>query len=110
KYLILVCLAGLFHKSAFIALLFYFVARVDFNIKKLLILIFMSPVLSNITNAIIMKYFPRYATYTQDTQVQEGTKAIFLFLFLSFILLVLKKKIMFNNTTIIFYNLYFFGV
>ncbi|WP_341480441.1 EpsG family protein [Clostridium cibarium] len=111
KYLIFVVLASMFHKTALIAIVFYFVYNLNLKISKLVVLLTLLPVLSILFNKAIIRYFPRYMVYTQLTSIQEGTKAIIVLIILAIVLLIFRKKIICGDTVVNgYYNIFFTGL
>lgn len=111
RYLILVLIAALFHKSAIIAFVFYFARYIKIGTLKLLVIFAIMPYLANILNRFVLKYFPMYAVYTEETTIQEGTKAIYFFLIIALIALLLRKKITINDEVVTIYlNIFFIGI
>lgn len=111
KYCLIVVLAGMFHKSALIAVPFYFAYNINLSLPKLTIILASSPVLGTVFNKLVIKYAPRYAVYTQHTTIQEGTKAIWAFILLGMIALVLKEEMTAKDRIAnAYYNIYFMGL
>ncbi|WP_143315064.1 EpsG family protein [Clostridium sp. HBUAS56017] len=111
KYLILVVCASMFHKSALISIVFYFIFNLNLKTPKLITILALLPIFSVGLSNIVIKYLPIYGVYTQNTSIQEGTKAIIIFIILAIILLIFRKKIIAANTIVNgYYNIYFVGV
>lgn len=111
KYLIMVIFASMFHKSAMIALIFYFANKIKFKNFKLLLFLISLPIIGNFINDFVIRYLPKYAVYTQETTIQEGTKAIIIFIIIGIIAMMLNKKITDNDRIAnLYYNIYFMGL
>lgn len=111
KYLFLVVLASLFHKSALIALIFYFVRYIKLDSFKLFLILITTPFIGGVVNSIVVNFLPKYKFYTQVTQNQEGTKAIIFFVALAFISIMLMDKITKNDEVAkIYLNSFILGV
>ena len=111
KYIILVLLASLFHKSAIIALAFYFVRYMKLGTVKIAIILVSLPFIGTFLNSFVLKYLPKYAIYTETSNIQEGTKAIFFFLIVAFLALLLRKKITLQDEiATMYFNLFFIGI
>ncbi|MCR1849917.1 EpsG family protein [Paeniclostridium sordellii] len=104
KYLLIVIIASLFHKSATIAIIFYFVKNIKFSRKKLIIILILLPFVGNILNTIVFKFMPKYAVYTNESSIQEGTKAIFIFMLIEVFICIFKEKLTNLNKEINLYN------
>ncbi len=110
-YCLIVLLAGMFHKSAFITLVFYFLYDMKFSASKLAIILALSPILSTVINRLVIKHLPRYAPYAQATNRQEGTKSILVFIVVGIIALILKERITARDRVAnAYYNIYFMGL
>lgn len=99
KFILFIILATLFHYSAIVGLLFYFIYHyLDFFFKFRLWLVFFICAISKFILLAVVSYYPRYASYgVGDTANSIG---IFLFSFYLFIFLLLgvagkyvKKKV-----------------
>lgn len=111
KYLCLILLASLFHKSAILAAVFYFARYIKLGTAKLVPILLLIPVLGSLINNLVIKYFPKYAVYTETTNIQEGTKAIIFFIMIAFLALILRKKITYNDEkATIYFNIFFMGI
>lgn len=111
RYVTAIVLASMFHKSAIIAISFYFLKHIKFKRYKLVITLGMLPFLSNLINSIVIDYFPRYSAYTAFTDGQEGTKAILIFISIGVLSLILRDKIVKDSVaTNIYYNLFYIGL
>lgn len=111
RYVITILIASMFHKSAIISIIFYFLKDIKFKTYKLVLILIMLPVISTLINNVVVMFFPRYAGYTEFTTGQEGTKAIVVFLAIGVISLLLRKKITKNDYTAnIYYNLFYVGL
>ncbi|WP_097014276.1 EpsG family protein [Anaerocolumna aminovalerica] len=110
-YLITIVIASLFHRSALIALAFYFLKDIKLKTNKLIFILALLPIFSNLINIAVVKFLPRYSVYTKATTVQEGTKAILVFIFIGVISLLFREKIIKNDPNAnIYYNLFYVGL
>ena len=104
-------IAGFFHKSAFLAIIFYFAPSFKLKTSHIVITLLSLPIISNAFNSLVVRYIPRYTVYTQMMTVQQGTKAIFIFIVLGIVALVLRKKIIKDDKVAeIYYNIFFMGL
>ncbi|RAZ79594.1 hypothetical protein DP120_08295 [Planococcus halotolerans] len=111
RYLIAVAFAGMFHASAFIAIAFYFIRNVKLDILKLVVVLFSLPFVGKVVNSFVVAYLPTYAPYTEAAGGQEGTKAIFVLLFIGVVALFLRDKILENDRIAnMYFNFYFVGL
>lgn len=111
KYFIVILIASMFHMSALVALSFYFVRNIKIENKKLVAFLISMPFVSNIINYFVLVYLPQYAVYTRTTNVQEGTKAIIIFILIGISSLMLRKKIKKGDKAAeIYFNIYFLGL
>lgn len=112
KYTITVIIASLFHKSAIVAIILYFAAHhIKMKTSKLIMVLALLPLLSNLFQRLIMQYFPRYGIYFNPTDIQEGTKAIVIFVIIGVISLIFRTKIIKNdNAASLYFNIYFIGL
>jgi len=111
RFVVTILIATMFHKSALIALVFYFLKDIKLKTYKLALILALLPLVSTLMNNVIIRFFPRYAVYTQYATVQEGTKAIFVFLVIGLVSLLLRNKITKNDYIAnIYYNLFYVGL
>lgn len=112
KYTVTVIIASLFHKSAIVAILLYFAAHyIKMKTSKLTIILALLPFFSNLFQKLVIQYFPRYSIYFNPTDIQEGTKAIVVFVIIGIVSLIFRKKIVKNdNAANLYFNIYFVGV
>lgn len=111
KYAIVVFVASLFHKSALIAILLYFISTVKLKVSRLIILLFLLPVIGVFLNFLVLNYLPRYAIYTEKTNIQEGTKAIIVFVIITILSVTLKDRIIKDDPIASAYlNCFLFGI
>lgn len=111
KYVMVILLASLFHKSALIAGVFYAARYIKLGSAKVLGIFVSLPILAEITNNLVVKYLPQYAIYTEATQIQEGTKAIIFLVVIALLGLFLRKRIIHHDeTATIYLNIYFLGI
>ncbi|UDM73875.1 EpsG family protein [Vagococcus fluvialis] len=92
KFILLVVVAALFHKSAIIGMLFIIIPFINKVRINNLWFIFSIPLIRFLAFAITTKKFPEYLVYFERSSNQEGTKAIIVFI-LIFILLVFCNSI-----------------
>ncbi len=111
KYILVVIIASLFHKTAIIAIIFYFLRNVHLNKFVSILTLITLPLLSNLIIKIIIRYMPRYVTYTSMTSIQEGTKAIYILLIIWLGAFIFKEKRIAQNSTFnMYYNIFFIGL
>ncbi|WP_033543330.1 EpsG family protein [Planococcus sp. CAU13] len=111
RYVLAVGLAGMFHASAFIAIAFYFIRNVRLDIMKLVIVLVSLPFVSGIINLLVVRYLPKYATYTEATSAQEGTKAVYVLVLIGIVALFLRDRILENDRIAnMYFNFYFVGL
>ncbi len=112
KYILIVILAGMFHKSAFAAILLYFIAHyVKINSFRLVIICLIMPIFSNLFERFVYNFFPRYSIYFRETSIQEGTKAIYVFIVIAIVAILFRKKIREEDITAsLYYNIFFAGL
>ncbi len=110
-YLITVLIASFIHKSAFFALPLYFLQFFKFKNIYLFIILVSANILREIFNNLISVYIPQYIGYTESTLVQEGTKAIWLFIFFGLIGMYFKNKYFKDNKLHdLYFNIYIYGL
>lgn len=110
KYLIAVIIATLFHTSAIIALIFYFLK--DIRIKpyhQMLALIF-APLVRILIEFMVYTFVPRFSGYLEAVDHHVGTRAIYFFVIIQIISVLFYKYLEKSNFDNISYNIYFFGV
>lgn len=111
RYFISIIIASLFHKTALLALIFYFAGRIRLKNHVYIVVMSILPIISNIAKLIIDKYLPRYSIYLLPTTTQEGTKAVYVLVFIALLLLIFKDKIIIKRNNINnYFNIYFIGV
>lgn len=111
KYFIIVLIASLFHKSAVISIIFYFIKNVNLSRKKIILLLIFLPSIGKLINKYIYIYMPRYAEYTNATSIQEGTKAILVFIVIEIFIVLFKERLIKRNNEInLYHNIYFMGL
>ncbi|MGI6382026.1 MAG: EpsG family protein [Tissierellaceae bacterium] len=112
KYLLIVIIAGMLHKSAFAAIILYFVAHyIELKNSKLVAIYLALPIFSNLFEKFILNYFPRYSIYFRETSLQEGTKAIYVFIVIAIVAILFRKKIIEDDITAsLYYNIFFAGL
>jgi len=78
---------------------------------KIAIILVLLPFVGTFINTFVLNYLPKYAIYTETTNIQEGTKAIFFFLIIAFLALLLRKKVTSQDEiATIYFNLFFIGI
>lgn len=110
KYIITVIVASFFHKTALIAMVFYFVKDVKWKISNFLILLLTLPLISLIIKYLITTFVPNYSIYLDSRQTQEGTKAIFVFIFITLVFFMFHKYLVNNKNLIVYFNIFFMGL
>ena len=105
----------MFHKSALIALVFPVFIYIKPSMLLWVLALSAAPFMGDFANVILGEvidvYMPKYSLYLSDTDKQEGTKAIYVFLAVALAITIFKKKVGGVNTrTELFYNIYMFGV
>lgn len=114
-YFAIVIIASLFHKSALFAL--FFPLFLYFKPSKTLWIILLSaaPFLGNLGTSILMQYIPiylpKYTDYVNDTDSQQGTKAIVILIVSAIIFILFHKKSNYTDDSYEnFYHIFIFGV
>lgn len=116
SYCIIILIASMFHKSAIFALIFPLFLYIQPSKSLWLILITIAPFMGELIISPLSKYIaiylPFYSTYTKDTNVEEGTKAIILLVIFGilFTLFHRKPKSDLEDKYNVFYHIYMFGV
>lgn len=111
KYLLTVIIASLFHKSAIIAISFYFLRNIKLRRSTYFLVLMLAPLLSNILNQIVINYFPKYSGYTRLTNSQAGTKAIIFLIFIGIISIIFKERMISKSSVFrMYYNIFFTGL
>lgn len=110
KYIIVVLVAAMFHKSALMAILFYFIKDIKIKTSKIIILLISLPICSKIVAFLIEKILPKYSGYLSKTTTQEGTKAIFVFLIITLACILFQKRLLRNKRVEIFFNNFLVGI
>lgn len=111
RYFITIIIASLFHKTALLALIFYFAGKIKFKSHVYVIAMGILPIISHIAKLIIERYIPRYSIYLAPAKTQEGTKAIYVLVFVALLLLAFKDRITKKRHNINnYFNIYFIGV
>ena len=106
-----VLVAALFHKSALVALPFYFLRDIHLNRLFTATLLVVLPLLNNILNRLVQLYFPQYIVYTSVSDSVAGTKAIYALLAIAVIFVVFQKFIFRRNPDIdLPWNLFLTGI
>ncbi|MNC16884.1 Transmembrane protein EpsG [compost metagenome] len=111
KYFLIVIIASLFHKSALLALIFYFIRNLNLKTYKIIIVVLFIPIIGKLSNLFVSKFFSSYSVYLQETSIQEGTKAIFVFLLIAIASVLFKRKLfLLNDRNRIYFNNFFVGI
>lgn len=111
KYAACILIATLFHKSSVIAISLYFLQFIKIRTRHIGVFFALMPLLRGFVNYLILTYFPQYAFYTQETEIQEGTRAIFIFLLIGVVSLIFRKAIVKNDDSAdIYLNIFYFGL
>ena len=103
KYLICVFLASMFHKSALIALPFYFISTITFNRWYWILFLAIPFALEQTVIHSIQYLFPNYNYLIVGKRLDGGNIMKFLVLFVFILLLIFKKN--YKNEDIAQYNL-----
>ncbi|ENW94380.1 EpsG family protein [Acinetobacter dispersus] len=109
KFALLVYVASMFHASAIIAILMYFFSKVNLTLFRVIVLCVLAILTSKFVNVIVVNYFPKYAVYTEDSGVREGTLAIYFFALILFFTLFFVRKINMNEVSKLYFNCFVFG-
>lgn len=109
RFVIAVILAAGFHQSAYIALLLYPLSRLKLNKKLYLLILVIIPLMKNLLLVGMYKILPYYYIYLRETSNREGRFAIIVILLIFVTILLLDKKMIYNNLHNKFFNFYFFG-
>lgn len=113
KYIFAIIIASQFHKSALIGIVFYPLNNIKLTNLRLIFLLLMTPIISQIMKISVLLFTPQYSIYLNKTTKQEGTKAILVMLFLGLIITLVKKYIKIKNAAEIvltFYNNFIYGL
>lgn len=111
KYTVTVLLASLFHKTAIIAIPFYFLRNIYFRKSVSVLTLTLLPFFRNLINNMVLRYLPRYVTYTYISNVQEGTKAIYILSLIGICLIIFKEKLIKQRPEFnIYFNIFFVGL
>lgn len=111
RYLIVIAVAVLFHTSALIGLLFYFLRYVKIKPLHQFLIIILLPFFRNMFIFGVINFFPQYRMYLRETDIQEGTKAIYVLAFLALLCILFYNRIFSDDYKAqIYYNIFFFGV
>jgi hypothetical protein len=114
-YFALVLVAASLHKSAllslvFIVFLFFRPSRTLWSVL-LIVSFFGGHVFAGILQGVTDWYNPIYSTYLERASIQEGTKAIYVFLAFVFVLFFVDyNNIKTDKRLSLYYNIYLFGV
>ncbi|NLN48955.1 MAG: EpsG family protein [Clostridiales bacterium] len=109
KYSLCIILASMFHASALFSLVLYLSSYIRVKTSTLTIIVMALPLISNIINSIVINY-TRYGVYTNQTRVQEGTRAIVVILVIFIISMLLRKRISKDYNLNIIFNSYTIGL
>lgn len=114
-YVVLVLVASLFHKAALFSLLFSVFLYINPSTLSLVAVVVLAPFLKillfSVLTAFLTIYSPAYLVYLEPTQVQEGTKAIFVLGFFGLVMLFMRDRFFLKDEKYnLFFNIYFFGV
>ena len=90
-YVVAILVASQFHTSALIALVFYPLKHFKIKNSRLIFLVVMAPLISKLMRSLVIKFTPQYSVYLNKTTLQEGTKAIFVFLLVAIAMILLMK-------------------
>ncbi|MEQ7218666.1 EpsG family protein [Vagococcus fluvialis] len=107
KYLCLVIIASGFHQSALLALFFLAIPY----IKKINVAFYLLgiPIIRFIAYEIANWKFNEYLVYFNNTNVEEGTKAIYVFMFIYLLCIFFFNKIKENNKLLLQVNIFSIG-
>ena len=110
KYIFIILIASLFHKSAFLLLPLYFVKYIKFTMKKFLLLTLFSKIILNIFLVIIFLILPKYANYlnSEKYMLRDGNLRMYIvYFYYIFILFNIYRETRKNgNYTFSFTSIY----
>lgn len=116
KYMFIIFLATLFHKSAFFLFPLYFIKYINISIKKLLVMLFLLKMTLLKIFPILLFYFEGYYNYLYfgrySVQKQIGITNILMLILYMFILFFIygkKRNKIIYNFSILFIVIYFFS-
>ena len=111
-YIVIVIIASMFHKSALFALTFILFSSLEISGLVWFVALAISPLLAKYIIPFASSYISlAYLVYLEPTDITEGTKALYFFVFLAFLMILFKKKIIKENYSyLVMYNIYMFGV
>ena len=109
-YFLLIYVASLFHTSALLAAVLYFLARLKFGYATLGIIFALFFAFVSVFNHYVIQYFPQYAVYTEESVVREGTLAIYFFILVFLSSLFFLKKINSDLVLRLSFNSFFIGL
>lgn len=91
KFILTIFIASLFHESSLIALSFYFIYKIRINTILVVFILILSRTFSEVANQIIIKFYKSYDVYTEVISIVEGTKAIYVFMVFTILVLIVRK-------------------
>lgn len=110
KYLAVIFIATLFHKTALFCIVFYFVDKINFNRLQYILFLCCSPLFGLLFKFTTLKFFPVYQNYFNKANNQEGTKAIIIIVFVGIISTLCLKYIKENKAATMYFKFYFIGM
>ena len=112
RYILIVIIASMFHKSALFSLTFLIFSSLQISSIVWFVALAASPFLAKYVLPLISSFIlPVYLGYLEPTEVTEGTKAIYFFVILAFIMIIFRQKIIKGEYRyLVLYNIYMFGV
>lgn len=103
RYFILIILAAGFHMTALLAIIFYPLSLIKVKRLTIILVLFLGTFTLSFANLFVTKYFPVYLVYLNKSGVQEGTKAIYVFLLIGLFILIYFDRFIKNNFSAMFY-------
>ncbi|EGP5055445.1 EpsG family protein, partial [Enterococcus faecium] len=103
RYFILIILAAGFHMTALLAIIFYPLSLIKVKRLTIILVLFLGTFTLSFANLIVTKYFPVYLVYLNKSGVQEGTKAIYVFLLIGLFILIYFDRFIKNDFSAMFY-------
>lgn len=96
RFLIVVLVAALFHKSVLLALPIYFICTLKYSLKSIIILVIFSFVFSGVLSSLIVfssSVDERYAYYMEETEAGSGVLLMLSCVFVTLFFMIQRKHI-----------------
>lgn len=103
RYLISVLIASGFHMTALVAILFYPLSLIKIKRVTVIISLILGTFVVSFSNFIVTKYFPVYLVYLNRTEIQEGTKAVYIFLLIGLLVFVFLNRLVEDDFSSLFF-------